>query len=78
MPKKTDRSAHGSKRTPKEARAGLGWQKQVRRVVGRRQASLEEEARRRTEKRAWTARGWVSGSGALGKIGDLLQALLAV
>ena len=30
------------------------------------------------EKRAWTARGWFSGSGALGKIGDLLQALLAV
>ena len=30
------------------------------------------------KKRAWTARGWVSGSGALGQIGDLLQALLAV
>ena len=30
------------------------------------------------EKRAWPARGWFSGSGALGKIGDLLQALLAV
>ena len=27
---------------------------------------------------AWPARGWFSGSGALGKIGDLLQALLAV
>ena len=33
---------------------------------------------RRPEKRAWPARGWFSGSGALGKIGDLLQALLAV
>ena len=33
---------------------------------------------RRPEKRAWAARGWVSGSGALGQIGDLLQALLAV
>ncbi|RVX18624.1 putative serine/threonine-protein kinase WNK3 [Vitis vinifera] len=32
---------------------------------------------RRPEKRAWAARGWVSGSGALGQIGDLLQALLA-
>ena len=30
------------------------------------------------EKRSWPARGWFSGSGALGKIGDLLQALLAV
>ena len=33
---------------------------------------------RRPEKRAWTARGWFSGSGGLGKIGDLFQALLAV
>ena len=33
---------------------------------------------RRSEKRAWPARGWFSGSGALGKIGDLLQALFAV
>ena len=33
---------------------------------------------RRPKKRAWPARGWFSGSGALGKIGDLLQALLAV
>ena len=33
---------------------------------------------RRPEKRAWPARGWFSGSGALGKIGDLLQALLAM
>ncbi|RVX20169.1 hypothetical protein CK203_004512 [Vitis vinifera] len=33
---------------------------------------------RRPEKRAWPARGWFSGSGALGKIGDLLQALLVV
>ena len=33
---------------------------------------------RRPEKRMWPARGWFSGSGALGKIGDLLQALLAV
>ena len=33
---------------------------------------------RRPEKRAWLARGWFSGSGALGKIGDLLQALLVV
>ncbi|RVW34842.1 hypothetical protein CK203_078004 [Vitis vinifera] len=32
----------------------------------------------RPEKRAWEARGWVSGSGALGQIGDLLQALLAL
>ena len=95
---KTVWRAGGGKRTPKEARAGLGWQKQVRRVAGRRQTSLEEEARRRKvahapshaltvrrvrcsrqpEKHAWTARGWFSGSGALGKIGDLLQAVLAV
>ena len=33
---------------------------------------------RRPEKSAWPARGWFSGSGALGKIGDLLQALLVV
>ena len=33
---------------------------------------------RRPEKRTWPARGWFFGSGALGKIGDLLQALLAV
>ena len=33
---------------------------------------------RRPEKRAWPARGWFSGSDALGKIGDLLQALLTV
>ena len=46
-PEKTDRRVHGSKRTPKEARAGLGLHKQVGRVAGRRQASLEEEARRR-------------------------------
>ena len=32
----------------------------------------------RSEKRAWPAHGWFSGSGVLGKIGDLLQALLAV
>ena len=32
----------------------------------------------RSEKRAWPALGWFSGSDALGKIGDLLQALLAV
>ena len=30
------------------------------------------------EKRAWPVRGWFTGSGALGKIGDLLQAVLAV
>ncbi|RVW88270.1 hypothetical protein CK203_038650 [Vitis vinifera] len=46
-------------------------------LVGR-QASLEEEAASPPEKRAWAVRGWVSGSGALGQIGDLLQALLAV
>ena len=33
---------------------------------------------RRPEKRAWPAHGWLSGSGVLGEIGDLLQALLAV
>ena len=44
---KTDRRARGGKGTPKEARAGLGLHKQVGRVAGRRQASLEEEARRR-------------------------------
>ena len=33
---------------------------------------------RQSEKRTWQARGWFFGSGALGKIGDLLQALLAV
>ena len=32
----------------------------------------------RPEKRAWSVRGWFSGFGALGKIGDLFQALLAV
>ena len=35
------------RRTLPKARAGLGWQKQVRRVAGRRQASLEEETRNR-------------------------------
>ena len=60
-------------------------------MAGRRQASLEEEAHRRkvahaparemqslAEKRTWPAHGWFSGFGGLGKIGDLLQALLAV
>ena len=64
-----------AKEPQKKARAGLGLHKQVGRVAGRRQASLEEEARRRPEKRAWAARGWVSGAGALGQIRDLLQAL---
>ena len=32
----------------------------------------------RPEKRAWSVRGWFSGFGALGKIGDLFQALLVV
>ena len=49
-----------------------------------RQARLEEEARRRKVAHAPVremqspARGWFSGSGALGRIGDLLQVLLAV
>ena len=54
-------------------------------MASRCQARLEEEVRRRKvahaparemqlpagKKCAWTARGWFSGSGALGKIGDL-------
>ena len=60
-------------------------------MASQHQARLEEEARCRkvahapahemqssAEKRAWPARGWFSDFGALGKIGDLLQALLAV
>ena len=40
--------------------------------------SVSRALTRRSEKRAWPARGWFSGSGALGKIGDLLQVLLTV
>ena len=54
-----------------------GWLVGVRRGW-RRKRVAGKWLTRRPEKRAWTARGWVSGSGALGKIGDLLQALLAV
>ncbi|RVX03665.1 GATA transcription factor 28 [Vitis vinifera] len=90
---KTVRRADGGKRTPKEARAGLGWQNRYEGwLVGVRRGGGGSACRkvahapscagvrcsRRPEKRAWPARGWFSGSGALGKIGDLLQALLAV
>ena len=40
--------------------------------------SVSRALTRRSEKRAWPTRGWFSGCGALGKIGDLLQALLVV
>ncbi|KAL6329522.1 hypothetical protein AAG906_021530 [Vitis piasezkii] len=75
-------------KSPKEVRAGLGWENQGGREAGRRQAKLEEEARRRKmpharvrcsrrpENCAWPARGCSFGAGAFTKVGDLLQALL--
>ena len=44
--------ADGDKKSPKEVRAGLGWENQVGRDAGRRQARLEEEARRRKRSHA--------------------------
>ena len=44
---KTVWRADGDKKSQKEVRAGLGWENQGGRDAGRRQARLEEEARRR-------------------------------
>ena len=61
-----------------------GWLVGVRRGWRRKRVAekwlMRQRVRcsRRPEKRAWSARGWFSSSGALGKIEDLLQALLAV
>ncbi|RVW91446.1 ADP-ribosylation factor-related protein 1 [Vitis vinifera] len=79
-------------KSPKEVRAGLGWENQGGGKADRRQAKLEEEARRRKsshaphaprvrfnrrpENCAWPARGCSFGAGAFTKVGDLLQALL--
>ncbi|RVW43506.1 hypothetical protein CK203_100913 [Vitis vinifera] len=81
-------------KSPKEVRAGLGWENQGGGKADRRQAKLEEEARRRKsshappraareiqpppENCAWPARGCSFGAGAFTKVEDLLQALLLV
>ena len=53
-----------------------GWRR--KRVAEKWLTRLRVRCSRQPKKRAWTAHGWFSGSDALGKIGDLLQALLAV
>ena len=53
-----------------------GWRR--KRVAGKWLTRRRVRCNRRPEKRMWPARGWFFGSSALGKIGDLLQALLAV
>ena len=53
-----------------------GWRR--KRVAGKWLTRRRVRCSRQPEKRAWPARGWFSSSDALGKIGDLLQALLAV